>query len=80
MDEDEKPKLTEQELWEYLHDELGLPVKRRAVKYAVLNDEITPTQISGCNRFSKRDGVNWIRSRKRVVGYKTPETRAAVGE
>ena len=80
MDEDEKPVLTEQGLWEYLHDDLGLPVKRRAIKYAVLRRQIEPTNFSGANFFSKRDGLDWVKSRKQSGVYRAPEARAAVTE
>lgn len=36
MDDMDKPVLTENELWEYLHCEQGLPVTRRSIKHAVL--------------------------------------------
>lgn len=78
MDEDEKPVLTEQELWEYLHYDEGLPVKRRAIKYAVLRREIEPTSLSGGNFFSKRDGLDWVKSRKQPGVYRAPENHAAV--
>ncbi|MEZ0354092.1 hypothetical protein [Mycobacterium sp. pR1184] len=58
------PNLTEQRLFERL-SALGFPVTRRSIKHAVLNREIVPTQISGKNWFSVRDGLDWIESRKR---------------
>ena len=58
------PNLNEKQLFEKLL-ELGFPVTRHSVKHAVLNPEITPTQISGKNWFSVRDGLDWIESRKR---------------
>jgi hypothetical protein len=59
-----KPSLTEQQLFEYLHDDEGLPVTRRSIKYAVMRREIPPTRIGRSNYFSKRDGLDWIASRK----------------
>jgi len=56
--------LTEQQLWEYLHDELGLRVSRRTIKYAVQDREIVPTRFGNGNYFSKRDGLDWVKSRK----------------
>jgi hypothetical protein len=80
MNDDEKPTLTEYELWRYLHFEEGLPVTRRAIKYAVLRREIQPTRLGGGNFYSRRDGLDWIKSRKQSGVYRAPETRAAVGE
>lgn len=86
MDEDEKPTMTEQELWEWMHHDEGIPVTRRAIKHAVIDREIVPTCYKGNgNFFSKKDGWDWIRSRKRpaptrFVGANTargPETHAA---
>lgn len=61
----DKPNLTEQQLFEYLRDDEELPVTRRSVKYAVMRRDIIPTKIGRNNYFSKRDGLNWIASRKR---------------
>lgn len=80
MDDDEKPTLNEQELYEYLHYDEGLPVTRRAIKYAVLRREIQPTRLGGGNFYSKRDGLEWVKSRKQPGVYRAPESRAAVGE
>ncbi len=86
MDEDEKPTMTEQELWEWLHYDEGIPVTRRAIKQAVIDREIAPTRYKGNgNFFSKKDGWDWIRSRKqptatRFVGVnagRNPKTHAA---
>ncbi|OBB65248.1 hypothetical protein A5758_18645 [Mycobacterium sp. 852014-50255_SCH5639931] len=60
----DRPNLTEKELFEYLHDSEELPVSRRAIKYAVMRREIVPTRIGNGNYFSKRDGLDWIKSRK----------------
>jgi hypothetical protein len=64
MDRDEVPDMSETELFEYIRDELGVPVHRRAIKHAVINREIVPTQFSGRNLFSRNDGIEWVRSRK----------------
>jgi hypothetical protein len=64
-DDLDRPNLNEQQLFEYLHDDEMLPVTRRAVKDAVIRREIAPTRIGVGNYFSKRDGLNWIRSRRR---------------
>lgn len=60
----DRPNLTEQELFEYLRDNEELPVTRRCIKYAVMRREIVPTRIGNGNYFSKRDGLEWIKSRK----------------
>lgn len=80
MDDDEKPNLTEHELWQWLHFDEGIPVTRRAIKYAVLRRQILPTRFGGGNFYSKRDGLEWIKSRKQSGVYRAPESRAAVGE
>ncbi|WP_428338794.1 hypothetical protein [Mycobacterium sp.] len=77
MDEDQKPTMSEQELFEWLCYDEGLPVTRRSVKWAVLKREITPTQISGKNWFSKQDGWDWIQSRRQPSVYRVSETKAA---
>jgi hypothetical protein len=64
----DRPNLTEQQLFEYLHDSEKLPVSRRAIKYAVMVREIVPTRLGNGNYFSKRDGLEWIKSRK--TGYR----------
>jgi hypothetical protein len=61
----DKPNLTEQQLFEYLRDDEDVPVTRRSIKYAVMRREIVPTRIGLRNYFSKRDGLDWIASRKR---------------
>jgi hypothetical protein len=77
VDEDRKPTMSEQELFEWLCYDEGLPVTRRSVKWAVLKREISPTQISGRNWFSKQDGWNWIESRKQSGVYQaSPQTGA----
>jgi hypothetical protein len=64
----DRPNLTEQQLFEYLRDSEELPVSRRAVKYAVMRREVVPTRIGNGNYFSKRDGLEWIKSRKAEYG------------
>jgi hypothetical protein len=70
MDDSDRPNLTEQELYEYLHYDEDLPVTRRAVKDAVLRREILPTRIGRGNFFSKRDGLDWIVSRRQTGIYR----------
>jgi hypothetical protein len=80
MDELDRPNLSEQELWEFLYYDEDLPVSRRAVKWAVLRREIAPTRLGNGNYFSRRDGLDWIKSRKQYRTYPMPENPAAVGE
>jgi hypothetical protein len=61
----DRPNMTEQELFEYLRYDMELPVTRRMIKYAVMRREIVPTRLGNGNFFSKHDGLEWIRSRKR---------------
>jgi hypothetical protein len=61
----DKPNLAEQQLFEYLRNDEAVPVTRRSIKYAVMRREIVPTKIGRSNYFSKRDGLDWIASRKR---------------
>ena len=62
------PILTEQELFEYLRFERNLVgVTRRSVKMAVQRREIIPTRLGNGNWFSRRDGDDWILSRKQPV-------------
>jgi hypothetical protein len=35
------------------------------IHYAVLRREIVPTRLGNGNYFSKQDGLEWVRSRKR---------------
>ena len=65
LNELDKPNLTEQQLFEYLRNDEDVPVTRRSIKYAVMRREIVPTKIGRSNYFSKRDGLDWIASRKR---------------
>ena len=73
MDDDEKPVLTEDELWEYLHYDEGIPVTRRTIKWAVLRREIIPTRLGNKNLFSRRDGVVWLISRRQPGPYRASE-------
>lgn len=75
MDDVERPNLTEQELWEFLYYDEDLPVTRRAIKHAVLRREIIPTRLGNGNFFSKREGLNWIASRRQPGVYRAPRRR-----
>ncbi|WP_375481987.1 hypothetical protein [uncultured Mycobacterium sp.] len=78
LDDLDKPNLSEQELWEYLYyDEYLVGVTRRSVKWAVLRREITPTRIGNKNYFSKRDGLDWIKSRRQPGIYRAPKVEPA---
>ncbi|ORB29593.1 hypothetical protein [Mycolicibacterium parafortuitum] len=77
MDYLDRPNLTEQELFEYLFLDLDLPVTRRSVKEAVKRREIRPTRLGNGNYFSKRDGLDWVKSRKQSGVYRAPEVNTA---
>jgi len=84
MNDDEKPTMTEQELWEWLHDQEGIPVSRRAIKHAVIDRKIIPTRLGIGNFFSKRDGWDFIAAQKqrtasRFVGPNACRAKAAAG-
>ncbi|WP_100523154.1 hypothetical protein [Mycobacteroides abscessus] len=64
MDENEIPRMSEQDVWEYLHDDLGIPVARKTVAQAVKNREIVPTRLSGKNLFSRNKVHAWLESRE----------------
>jgi hypothetical protein len=70
MDDLDRPNLSEQELYEYLYFDEDLPVTRRGIRDAVLRREILPTRIGRGNYFSKRDGLNWIASRRQPGRYR----------
>ncbi|TXH24464.1 MAG: hypothetical protein E6R06_12220 [Mycobacterium sp.] len=70
MDDLDRPNLSEQELYEYLYLDEDLPVTRRAIRDAVLRREILPTRIGRGNYFSRRDGLNWIESRRQTGHYR----------
>ncbi len=58
------PNLTETEVFQYLLNELRIPVTRNVIKWAVLNREIKPTRIGKKNLFSRRDAQNWVAARQ----------------
>lgn len=64
MNEYEKPTMTEQELWAWLHDDEGIPISRRAIKHAVIDRKIQPTRFGNNNYFSKRDGWDYIAAQR----------------
>ena len=70
MDENQKPTMTEQQLWEWLHYDEGIPVTRRAIKHAVIRREIVPTRLGNHNRYSKQDGWDFIASRRQAGAYR----------
>lgn len=76
MDDLDRPNLTEQELFEFLRYDEDLPVTRRAIKHAVIRREIVPARIGRGNYFSKRDGLDWIASRRQLGVYRAPKTTA----
>jgi hypothetical protein len=66
----DKPVLNEAELFHYLHYDVGLTaVTRNSIKWAIRRREIQPTRFGNRNLFSKRDGLNWVESRKQAGPY-----------
>ena len=55
------PNLNEQQLYEYIKNDLGVPLGRNTIKRAVISREIKPTVIARKNLFSRADGLNWLR-------------------
>lgn len=82
VDDIELPIFNEQQLFEYLHHDLGVGgVTRRSVKHAVIRREIVPTRIGNSNYFSKRDGLKWLEAQKHPVARRgRPTFHASVGE
>lgn len=77
MDDLDRPNLTEQDLYEFLYYDENLPVTRRAIKHAVLRREILPTRLGNGNFYSKRDGLEWVKSRRQPGVYRVPEANPA---
>jgi hypothetical protein len=82
VNDSELPKFNEQQLFEYLHYDLGVEgVTRRSVKQAVIRREIVPTRIGNSNYFSKRDGLRWLEAQKHPVARRgRPTFDVRVGE
>ncbi len=82
MDDIELPIFNEKQLFEYLHDELGVSgVTRRSVKHAVMRREIVPTRIGNKNFFAKRDAYDWLKAQRHPVARRgRPDFVAAAGE
>lgn len=82
MDDLDLPILNEQQLFEYLHDELGVTVvTRRSVKYAVIRREIVPTRIANRNFFTKQDAHDWLKAQRHPVARRgRPDFVAVVDE
>jgi hypothetical protein len=76
-DVDDRPNMTMEELYEYLHYDEDLPVTLSAVREAVRRREIQPTRIGRGNFFSQKDGWDFIRSRKQPGNYSVPKSAAA---
>ena len=74
------PNMDEEQSYEWMLNELKIPVTRRAVKWAVIDREVTPTRIGRKNLFSRRDWLLWIESRRQPGVYRAAKSSAAVGE
>lgn len=64
IDDLDKPNLSIEELWEFLYYDEDIPVTLRQLQNAVRDEEIVPTKLSNKNRYSKRDGLNWLAAQK----------------
>jgi hypothetical protein len=63
MDDNDKPVLNQADLYEYLHDELGIVgVTRSTIKWAVTRRELSPTKIGRTLYFSKNEALRWLES------------------
>ncbi len=70
----DNPNLTEYELFHFLrYEENVKAVTRNVIKWAVLRREIIPTRIGKANMFSKRDGLEWLASRKAATARRQLE-------
>ena len=70
MNDMDDPVLTEAELFEYLHYDEGLTaITRSTIRLAVRRREIQPYRLGNKHRLSKRDGLNWVGSRKQAGRY-----------
>lgn len=86
------PNLTEQGLFEYIRNELGVPITRGRIKWAVIDREFVPTRIGRANLFSRRDALDWLReqadkpapttnsSKTRKSKPKNPVSKAVVAQ
>jgi len=74
------PNMDEQQSYEWMLNDLKIPVTRRVVKWAVIDREVTPTRIGRKNLFSRRDWLLWIESRRQPGIYHAAKSPAAVGE
>lgn len=61
MEDNDKPVMTQADLYTWLHDELGIVgVTRSAIKWAVTRRELIPTKIGRGLYFSKNEGLRWL--------------------
>jgi hypothetical protein len=84
LDEFDRPNLTLEGLWEWLYYDNDLPVKLRAMKYAVLHGELVPTKLSNRNFYTRRQGLDWVAAQqgkyRKQSKWAEQKSRAAVGE
>jgi hypothetical protein len=77
----DKPILTESELYHFLHFEQGITsVTRSSIRWAVRRRQIQPTRIGRGHFFTKRDGLDWIESRRLAGKYEPPALRVPTAD
>jgi hypothetical protein len=70
------PNMDQEQSYEFMLNELKIPVTRRAVKWAVIDREVEPTRIGRKNLFSRRDWLLWIESRRQPGVYRVKDKSA----
>jgi hypothetical protein len=68
--------LTENGVYQYLL-ELGYPVTRRMIKWAVMRRELVPVRLGVGNYWSRQDALDWVESRRQPGIYRAPESAGA---
>ena len=68
--------LSEEGVFQFLR-ELGYPVTRRMVKYAILRRELVPVRLGVGNYVSRQDVLDWVESRRQPGVYRAPQGKAA---
>jgi hypothetical protein len=74
------PNMDEEQSYEYMLNELKIPITRRAIKWAVIDREVIPTRIGRKNLFSRRDWLLWLESRRQPGIYRAGKSPATVNE
>lgn len=81
MKDEDRPVLSESELFHWLHYDQGVTsVTRSAIRWAVRRREIVPTRLGHGNFFSKNDGLRWLESRRLAGRYAAPPLRVPTSD